>query len=73
VTVQKEVILAAGTVFTPQILQISGIGDPSHLSSINVSTVVNLPAVGQNFQDHVLLAIVHSSQCSSPSVGTSPS
>ncbi|KAK9414750.1 hypothetical protein SUNI508_10868 [Seiridium unicorne] len=59
VTVQKEIILAAGAVFTPQILQVSGIGDPAHLSSINVSTVVDLPAVGQNFQDHILLATAY--------------
>jgi choline dehydrogenase-like flavoprotein len=62
VTVGKEAILAAGSVFTPQILQVSGIGDSAHLSSINVSTVVDLPAVGQNFQDHVLLTVVSASK-----------
>ncbi|ETS77726.1 hypothetical protein PFICI_09788 [Pestalotiopsis fici W106-1] len=59
VTVQKEAILAAGAIFTPQILQVSGIGDSTYLSSINVSTVVDLPAVGQNFHDHILLTTVN--------------
>ncbi|KDN64162.1 putative GMC oxidoreductase [Colletotrichum sublineola] len=55
----KEVILAAGTLHTPQILQVSGIGDPALHASINVQTVVNLPAVGQNLHDHVLLTVVN--------------
>ncbi|KAI9713855.1 MAG: hypothetical protein M1820_000585 [Bogoriella megaspora] len=53
VVVNKEVILAAGTIRTPQLLQVSGIGDPSLLASLNVTTVVDLPAVGQNLHDHV--------------------
>ncbi|KAH6645999.1 hypothetical protein BKA67DRAFT_540992 [Truncatella angustata] len=59
ITLNKEAILAAGALHTPQILQVSGIGDSAHLASINVKTVVDLPAVGQNFQDHVLLAVVN--------------
>ncbi|KAF5020030.1 hypothetical protein F66182_7966 [Fusarium sp. NRRL 66182] len=59
VSAKREVILAAGAVHTPQILQVSGIGDASHLSSINVSTVVNLSGVGQNFHDHVSLVVVN--------------
>ncbi|OBS25046.1 hypothetical protein FPOA_05582 [Fusarium poae] len=57
---KKEVILAAGSIHTPQILQVSGIGDPALLSSIDVPVVVDLPAVGQNFHDHVLLAVISS-------------
>ncbi|KAF5661417.1 alcohol oxidase [Fusarium heterosporum] len=59
VRAKKEVILAAGSIHTPQILQVSGIGDPALLSSIKVPVVVDLPAVGQNFHDHVLLAVVN--------------
>ncbi|KAK2060373.1 GMC oxidoreductase [Colletotrichum caudatum] len=55
----REVILAAGTLHTPQILQVSGIGDPALHATINVSTVVDLPAVGQNLHDHVLLTVVN--------------
>ncbi|KAH9216733.1 hypothetical protein DL95DRAFT_495695 [Leptodontidium sp. 2 PMI_412] len=58
VGVRKEAILAAGTLHTPQILQVSGIGDPALLSSINVTTIVDLPAVGQNLHDHVLVRVV---------------
>ncbi|KAF7558168.1 hypothetical protein G7Z17_g105 [Cylindrodendrum hubeiense] len=59
VSVKKEAILAAGAIHTPQILQLSGIGDSATLSSIKVSKVVDLPGVGQNFHDHVLLAVVN--------------
>ncbi|KAH7559038.1 hypothetical protein BM1_03975 [Bipolaris maydis] len=57
--VKKEAILAAGALHTPQLLQVSGIGDPSHLASINISTVVNLPAVGHNLHDHVSVLVVN--------------
>ncbi|KAM0424323.1 hypothetical protein ACHAPT_010469 [Fusarium lateritium] len=55
----KEVILAAGSIHTPQILQVSGIGASALLSSINVTTVVDLPGVGQNFQDHAMVKLVN--------------
>ncbi|EUC42408.1 GMC oxidoreductase [Bipolaris oryzae ATCC 44560] len=57
--VKKEAILAAGALHTPQLLQVSGIGDPAHLASINVPTVVNLPAVGHNLHDHVSLFVLN--------------
>lgn len=50
--------MAAGSIHTPAILQISGIGASSLHEEIGVTTYVDLPAVGQNFQDHVLLASV---------------
>ncbi|RTE81240.1 hypothetical protein BHE90_004186 [Fusarium euwallaceae] len=56
---RKEVILAAGSVHTPQILQVSGIGDSALLSGINVTTVVDLPGVGQNFQEHALVKVTN--------------
>lgn len=56
--VNREAILAAGSLHTPQILQVSGIGSSTLLQSIGVSTVVDLPAVGENFQDHSLLSTV---------------
>ncbi|POS77744.1 GMC oxidoreductase [Diaporthe helianthi] len=58
VGVKKEAIMAAGPFFTPQILQISGIGDSALHSEIGVETVINLPAVGHNLEDHVLVATV---------------
>ena len=45
------------TLKSPQILELSGIGDPSVLSSIGVPVAVNLPGVGDNVQDHLLYAL----------------
>jgi choline dehydrogenase-like flavoprotein len=56
----KEVILAAGAVNTPQLLMLSGIGDKAQLSRFDIQTIVNLPDVGRNMQDHVLLQNVFS-------------
>jgi len=52
---RKGVILAAGAVFTPQLLQISGIGDSGLLATLGVPAVVKNSAVGQNFVDRNLL------------------
>lgn len=51
----KEVILAAGAVQTPQLLQVSGIGPKSVLKAAGVKVKKDLPAVGANLQDHVLV------------------
>ena len=55
VLARKEVILAAGAIHTPQILQVSGVGPRGLLEAANISVVVDLPGVGQNFQDHPML------------------
>lgn len=52
----KEVILAAGAIHTPQLLQLSGIGPEKLLTSAGIETTVDLPGVGQNFQDHPMLS-----------------
>jgi choline dehydrogenase len=57
VEAEKEVILAAGTVHSPQVLQLSGIGAKEHLEGLGIETVVDLPGVGQNFQDHPTLYV----------------
>lgn len=49
----QEVILCGGAFNSPQLLQISGIGDPEHLRRIGVSVEHELPGVGQNLQDHI--------------------
>lgn len=59
VKINGEVILAAGSLHTPQLLQVSGIGDSKHLASINVTTVVDLPAVGHNLHDHLNAVVVN--------------
>ncbi|KAI1264450.1 oxidoreductase [Xylariaceae sp. FL1019] len=54
VTVRKEVIIAAGALQSPKLLELSGIGNPDILSKHNIETVKDLPGVGENFQDHLV-------------------
>lgn len=55
VSAGKEVIVSAGAIHTPQVLQLSGIGPSALLESAGIETVVDLPGVGKNFQDHPML------------------
>ena len=48
----REVILSAGAIGSPHILQLSGVGDPEHLGRIGVPVVHELRGVGKNMQDH---------------------
>ena len=48
-----EVLLCAGAVQSPQILQLSGIGDPDRLTAAGVAVTHSLPGVGENLQDHL--------------------
>lgn len=56
-TAQKEVIMSAGSIGTPQILMLSGIGDRTALNALGIPTIVHLPDVGQNMQDHPFVAM----------------
>ena len=49
----KEVILSAGAIQSPQILMLSGIGDKDYLSKFGIESICNLPGVGQNLIDHI--------------------
>ena len=53
-----EVILSAGAISSPQILQLSGIGDEKHLTKLGVNVIHNNPAVGKNLQDHLQVRMV---------------
>lgn len=55
----KEVILAAGSIGSPQILMLSGIGDKNELKKHNVKTITDLPAVGKHLQNHLVWAGIH--------------
>ena len=55
----EEVIVCAGAVQSPQILQLSGIGNPDHLDRFDIKTTVRSPNVGQNLQDHLDVTIIH--------------
>jgi choline dehydrogenase len=52
----KDVILAAGTINSPKLLMLSGVGDAKALRSFGIDVVEDLPGVGGNLQDHVLLS-----------------
>ena len=55
----REVILCGGSVNSPHLLQISGIGPAAHLQSIGVTVVHDLPGVGANLQDHYVARVSH--------------
>ena len=56
IAADKEVILAAGSINSPKLLMLSGVGEAKALRSFGIDVVENLPGVGQNLQDHVLLS-----------------
>nr|WP_314086869.1 GMC family oxidoreductase N-terminal domain-containing protein [uncultured Shinella sp.] len=49
----REIVLAAGAIATPRLLQLSGIGNGKHLASLGIDIVADLPGVGENYQDHM--------------------
>ena len=53
----KEVLVCAGAIQSPQLLEVSGIGSADLLRSVGVETVVDNPSVGENMQDHALASI----------------
>lgn len=54
---RREVILCAGAVRTPQLLELSGIGDPKRLEHLGIPVRNPLPGVGENLQDHLMVRI----------------
>ncbi|WP_433556951.1 choline dehydrogenase [Pseudonocardia xinjiangensis] len=59
-----ETVVSGGTIKSPQILQLSGIGDADRLSALGVPVVHHLPGVGENLQDHLEVMVQHS--CTQP-------
>jgi choline dehydrogenase len=59
--VAGEVILCGGAFNSPQLLQLSGIGDADHLRSVGVDVVQHLPSVGRHLQDHLEVYVQHRS------------
>ncbi|BGP46331.1 hypothetical protein JCM10450v2_002173 [Rhodotorula kratochvilovae] len=55
--VNDEVVLCGGTFNSPQLLELSGIGDAHHLQQVGIEPLVNLPGVGENLQDHPMVAM----------------
>jgi choline dehydrogenase len=58
VQASSEIILTAGAVGSPQILQLSGIGNAADLKSKGVEPIIDLPGVGANLQDHLQIRAV---------------
>src|SRR5271166_5104383 len=59
VRAEREVILAGGVINSPQLLMLSGIGDPADLAAHGIAVKVRLPGVGGNLQDHVSVTVAH--------------
>lgn len=57
-----EVILSAGAIGSPQLLELSGVGEPALLGPLGIPLVAALPAVGQGLQDHVCVSYFYRSR-----------
>jgi choline dehydrogenase len=57
---EHEVVVSCGTIESPKLLMLSGIGDPVELDRLGIDTLVALPGVGQNLHDHVLSPVIFS-------------
>lgn len=64
VLAEQEVILSAGTVNSPQILMLSGVGPAAELAEHGIAAVRDVPGVGKNLQDHVDCVMVY--ECTRP-------
>jgi choline dehydrogenase len=71
---RQEVVLCAGTIESPKLLMLSGIGPAAELARVGVEVAVDLPGVGENLHDHVLSPVVCSSARQMPATvpGTNP-
>jgi choline dehydrogenase len=58
VRAEREVLLAAGAIGSPQLLLLSGIGPADHLREVGVAVRHDLPGVGQNLQDHPFVTVI---------------
>ncbi len=60
----REVILCGGAINSPQLLQLSGVGNAGELSPLGIDVVADLPGVGENLQDHLEVYVQHA--CTRP-------
>lgn len=58
VNASREVILSAGSIGSPWLLELSGVGSPDLLNGLGIEPVVNLSTVGENMQDHIYVEVV---------------
>lgn len=71
VQARREVILSAGAFQSPQLLQLSGIGDGAQLRQFGIPVVKHLSGVGENLQDHLDITLIHRAR-STDTLGGSP-
>ncbi|MFJ4394914.1 GMC family oxidoreductase [Pseudomonas sp. NPDC089396] len=64
VKARREVILSAGALQSPQLLQLSGVGPAPLLKKLNIAEVHALPGVGENLQDHLQIRMIY--ECTQP-------
>ena len=55
---RREVVLAAGAIGSPHLMQVSGVGGGARLQAAGIPVVHDLPAVGENLQDHLQLRLI---------------
>lgn len=60
----REVILAAGAVQSPQLLELSGVGQAKRLQELGIPVIADLPGVGENLQDHLQFRLMY--KCKKP-------
>lgn len=58
---RREIILSAGAIQSPQLLELSGVGNAEHLQRLGLPVVLNLPAVGENMSDHLQVRCTYQS------------
>ncbi|MEY3138608.1 MAG: alcohol dehydrogenase [Pseudomonadota bacterium] len=61
VTARRQVVLSGGAINTPQLLQLSGVGDGERLQALGIETLHHSPAVGRNLQDHLAVSYFYGS------------
>lgn len=69
-TARREVILAGGTINSPHLLELSGIGAAKRLKTQGIEPLVDLPGVGENLQDHFNVGISWQFVSGTPSINT---
>jgi 4-pyridoxate dehydrogenase len=57
---EREVLLCGGVINSPQLLMLSGVGEPEQLRAHGIRVQVSLPGVGKNLQDHISAAVTYS-------------
>jgi 4-pyridoxate dehydrogenase len=63
---EREVILCGGVINSPQLLMLSGIGDPQELAAHDIPVKVALPGVGKNLQDHISASVAYARKTPGP-------